>query len=135
MGATMNTTRRGFITTLAVLLAGPAPRGRKSETVELISRGICIAGYCYYGGAGVENTLSPGQRLRLLRQPANEHDQRAIEIFSRSGIKLGYVPRDENAVASWLMDRGERVTAFVREVCPERPTWQRVVIDVCLMRD
>ncbi|MCA1743091.1 MAG: HIRAN domain-containing protein, partial [Desulfovibrionales bacterium] len=44
--------------------------------------------------------LKPGQTLKLKREPQNPHDSKAIEVFTSSGQKLGYVPRSHNPLSA-----------------------------------
>jgi len=60
----------------------------------------------------MEGELAVGDRLDLVREPANPHDGNAVRVEWR-GRKLGYVPRAENAALAWAMDRGEPVSARI----------------------
>ena len=45
--------------------------------------------------------------LDFFREPDNPHDERAIVVRTRSGAKIGYILRDDNAIFSRLMDAGK----------------------------
>jgi hypothetical protein len=60
-----------------------------------------------------------GDRLVLRRQPENKHDTKAIEVFTLSGLKLGYVPRLDNSVLTALMDDARELIAQVTAMRPE----------------
>lgn len=59
--------------------------------------------------------VNAGDELVLLREPKNEHDTRAIRVETKSGVKLGYVPRRRNAVFSRLMDAGKFLVAKLQK--------------------
>ena len=46
----------------------------------------------------------------LKREPDNQYDQKAIEVFTSSGVKLGYIPRQNNGHIAGLMDTGFHIT-------------------------
>ena len=67
-----------------------------------------IAGTTHVKGIlDLEPSLKVDDRLQFLREPYNEHDAKAIVIRNADGIKIGYVPMDDNAVFSRLMDAGK----------------------------
>lgn len=51
--------------------------------------------------------LNVDDRLDFFREPDNRYDPKAIVIKNRDGVKIGYVPKDDNAVFSRLMDAGK----------------------------
>ncbi|MDI9369342.1 MAG: restriction endonuclease [Synergistaceae bacterium] len=51
--------------------------------------------------------LNEGDRLNFFREPDNPHDSRAIVVRNSDGVKIGYVPKADNAVFSRLMDAGK----------------------------
>lgn len=51
--------------------------------------------------------LNVGDKLDFFREPDNHYDPKAIVIKNSDGVKIGYVPRDDNAVFSRLMDAGK----------------------------
>jgi hypothetical protein len=86
-----------------------------------------VAGFVYHDGEEALSRIRPGDPLVLRREPENPYDELAIEIYTREGVKLGYVPRDINAVPAAMMDQGVNLTAGVIEVnLPPAPSWQRV---------
>lgn len=46
-------------------------------------------------------------RLDFFREPDNNYDENAIVIKNADGIKVGYVPREDNVIFSRLMDAGK----------------------------
>lgn len=88
---------------LAIPCAGAA------EAVIIVQRSP-LAGFRHYGGGEVLRDLKPGDRLELVREPANPYDASAVRIEWR-GVKLGYVPRRDNAAVARQMDRGVALEA------------------------
>lgn len=75
-----------------------------------------VAGIIYHQAESVKDGLSVGMPLALRREPANPHDDLAIEVFTVGNVKLGYVPRVRNPVLARLMDAGKTLIAEVAKV-------------------
>lgn len=72
-----------------------------------------VAGLAFYDAARLAGSLTEGQQLVLRRQPSNAQDRAAIEILTKDGLKLGYVPRGVNRSPSGLLDAGHPVDATI----------------------
>jgi hypothetical protein len=97
-----------------------------------------VRGHRYYDGPDVISQLRPGDRLTLIAEPENPHDEFAVRVEWR-GAKLGYLPRERNHQVSRMLRgvtrEGQRVTpiavdAAVREIEHEIKPYQPVTIDV-----
>lgn len=67
-----------------------------------------IAGTSYVDGIEeLEPHLNEDDKLDFFREPDNKYDKRAIVIKTIDGVKIGYVPRYDNAIFSRLMDAGK----------------------------
>lgn len=67
-----------------------------------------IAGTSYIDGIEeLETHLNEDDKLDFFREPDNKYDKRAIVIKTIDGVKIGYVPRYDNAIFSRLMDAGK----------------------------
>ena len=75
-----------------------------------------VAGLPYHQANIAVPSLVVGGSLILRREPANPHDELAIEILAREGLKLGYVPRHRNPVLARLMDAGKQLLATVASI-------------------
>ena len=75
--------------------------------------------------------INPGTLLRMVRQPANEYDDRAIALFLDQ-TRIGYVPQHLNLIISRLMDAGKEFYAKVtaRET---RNKWVRIKADIYMV--
>src|SRR5690349_2849755 len=57
-----------------------------------------------------------GERLHLVREAENPHDDEAVAVHRTSGGQLGYITeRANDSVAVWL-DDGVRVVAFICQI-------------------
>jgi len=107
---------------------------KKKQQVKLFE--TYIAGFYYYEGEKVVKRLRKNEPLVLKREPENPYDENAIEVYTKDGVKLGYIPRSLNPVPAALMDEKKRLTAEVMEVnLPPTPSWERVKIAVYLVNE
>ena len=74
-----------------------------------------VAGFQHYDGPDAESLLETGMPLQLNREPHNEYDKNAIEVWT-GDAKLGYVPRSNNKAIVKLMDKGIEVQALILEL-------------------
>jgi hypothetical protein len=49
------------------------------------------------------------------------------------GHKLGYIPRLDNAAASQLIDRGERLVARIAALAESGDPWRRISVEIDLL--
>jgi hypothetical protein len=67
-----------------------------------------VAGTSYVEGIEeLEPFINAGDKLDFFREPYNSHDERAIVIKNKDGIKIGYIPKADNEIFSRLMDAGK----------------------------
>ena len=114
---------------VAALLLSLTASAEVSEHILLQSSPL--AGFQYYSGKQVWAEMHEGDALELVREPENAYDPRAVRV-EWHGIKLGYVPRRDNAEVARLMDRGTRLEARISRLSPSRNPWQRVLFEVYL---
>jgi hypothetical protein len=88
-----------------------------------------IAGFQYYEGEKIWQSLKPDQPLRLVREPQNPYDERAIEVYWKN-YKLGYIPRVDNSVIAQLMDRGVVLKARISWLKQSEDLWEKIGIKV-----
>jgi hypothetical protein len=100
---------------VTALVTAPKPALPKTRReIELLR--AFVAGTAYYDAERALPGLREGERLVLRRQPDNPHDAKAIEVFTQSGLKLGYVPRLDNSALTALADDGRKLAARVTAV-------------------
>ncbi|PJF46488.1 MAG: hypothetical protein CUN48_13545 [Candidatus Thermofonsia Clade 3 bacterium] len=84
-----------------------------------------VAGFQYHDGPRVLEHLALGDALTLTHERDNPHDVLAVRI-DWHGIKLGYIPRPENADIAARLIMGERLLARIDTLDPEAEPWRQV---------
>jgi len=118
--------RRDFIRSLFVFpLIGlqTGKPGREPDPVLLLD--TVVAGFQYYRGEKVWSGLKEGRHLRLVREPNNPYDEKAVEVY-RQNEKLGYISRVDNSVISQLMDRCVSLKARISRLQRSNDPWERI---------
>ena len=123
------TTLLGGMTLPTLLQAKPDLSPKPSVTVWKTLQTFPVAGFQYHQGESLWPLLATDQQLKLVREKDNPHDKRAVRI-DWQGHKLGYVPRDENAAVSQLMDRGEQLSALITGLKKSNNPWERITVEV-----
>jgi hypothetical protein len=97
--------------------------------VRILVQSSPLAGFRYHAAAEVWHELRVGDRLELRREADNAHDANAVSVCWR-GHKLGYLPRRDNAAASWTLDRGERLSARISKLAQHPNPARRIEVEV-----
>lgn len=111
---------------LAALLHPPSALAL--EAVIVVQRSP-LAGFRHYQGGAAWRHMTAGDRLELVRETDNPYDANAVRVEWR-GIKLGYVPRRDNAAVARQMDRGAGLEARVAGVHENRNRSVRIEFEV-----
>ncbi|WP_179509842.1 HIRAN domain-containing protein [Sphingomonas melonis] len=53
--------------------------------------------------------------VRLIREPTNKYDKRAVAVFSNRGIQLGYLTAERCGLIGGWLDDGEAYSAVFQE--------------------
>jgi hypothetical protein len=75
-----------------------------------------IAGTSYIEEKEVFQSLKVNDHLILRRDKENKFDEKAILVLNEKKIKLGFIPRKDNAIFSRLLDAGKLLTGTVKEI-------------------
>jgi HIRAN domain len=98
---------------IALLVLAPiAAPAAERPTARIVVQHAPLAGFVYYDGKDVWDNIRAGDRLTLVREPANPHDANAIRL-EWQGHMLGYVPRKENVDLARQMDLGAPAEARI----------------------
>lgn len=91
-----------------------------------------VAGTTHIAGMEeLEPRLNSDDRLEFFREPENPYDKEAILIKTVDGIKIGYVPKQDNVIFARLMDAGKLL--FGRITSKEKKgKWVKIYIKVFL---
>ena len=109
------------------LCAGPA--ALHAQQVRMLVQSSPVAGFRHHGAPALFHQLQVGDRLDLVREPANPHDPAAVRVDWR-GHSLGYVPRRENSALAWAMDGGTAVSARISALREHRNPRQRIRFEI-----
>lgn len=128
--------RRDFMKNVASLLglaALPVAVAAKEPAARRYLIQQCpLAGFQYHQGEALWEQMAVGNRLELVREPANPFDGNAIRI-DWNGRKLGYMPRIQNQATARLLDEGTRLEAQIAGLKESRNPWDRVEVEVWLV--
>ncbi len=97
------------------------------KSLKLITTNV--AGMQYYEGKSHIKEIKPGDKVKLRREPLNHYDARAIAIYWQN-VKLGYVPRHNNAAITAIMDSKIEVRAQIAHINPEQSDWHKIYIRI-----
>ncbi len=79
----------------------------------------------------LEPHLNSDDRLEFFREPDNPYDEQAIVIKTRNGVKIGYVPRQDNVIFARLMDAGKFLFGKITSK-EKKGSWVKIYIKVFL---
>lgn len=96
---------------IALCLAATA-HGAEGASARIVVQNAPLAGFVYYEGKAQWERMKSGDRMTLVREPANPHDPNAIRL-EWQGHMLGYVPRRDNPDLARQMDLGARPEARI----------------------
>ena len=116
---------------VALCVALPALAGEGADSVRLLVHSAPLAGFRYHAAAEVWHALRIGDVLELVREHHNPHDPKAVAVAWR-GRKLGYVPRRDNALLAWALDRGEPLQARISRLATHPNPARRIEFEVFL---
>lgn len=107
------------------------PRLESNEPRRIWLAKMRVAGTYYVEGIeGMIEGIRFGDRLTLSRDFRNHYDKRAVAVsHHRTDVRIGFVPRDENAILSNLMESGIVLEASVAAV-KGKDIWMDVCMEV-----
>lgn len=79
----------------------------------------------------LEPYLKADDRLEFFREPDNEYDNQAIVIKTVDGVKIGYVPKQDNVIFARLMDAGKLIFGTITSK-EKKGSWVKIYIKVFL---
>ncbi|HEV7800724.1 MAG TPA: HIRAN domain-containing protein [Burkholderiales bacterium] len=100
---------------LALLASAAAAAAADNASARIVVQHAPLAGFVYYDGQAVWERMKSGDRLTLVREPANPHDTNAVRL-EWQGRMLGYVPMRDNPDLARQMDHGARVEARITDL-------------------
>lgn len=79
----------------------------------------------------LEPHLNIEDKLDFFREPDNQYDKQAIVIKTVRGVKIGYVPKNDNVISARLMDAGKLLFGRISGK-EKKGAWVRIEIKVYL---
>lgn len=87
-----------------------------------------VAGFSYYNGPQLLDSMEIGNVIKLVREPNNKYDEKAIALYLNNQ-KIGFVPRIDNEVLSNIMDSNTlKLAAEISYINAKKSTWEQVEI-------
>ena len=91
-----------------------------------------IAGTSHTEGIeALEPHLNINDRLEFFREPDNPYDGQAIVVKTVDGVKIGYVPKQDNIIFARLMDAGKLLFGKIASK-EKRGSWVKIDIKIYL---
>ena len=75
--------------------------------------------------------MNNDDRLEFFREPDNRYDNQAIVIKTVDGVKIGYVPKQDNVIFARLMDAGKLLFGKITSK-EKKGSWVKIYIKVFL---
>jgi hypothetical protein len=89
-----------------------------------------VAGFRYYNGPQLLNKMEIGDTIKLVREPNNKYDNKAIALYFQNN-KIGFIPQMDNQVISNMMDANMMLlNAEISYVNPKKDSWEQLEIIV-----
>ena len=89
-----------------------------------------VAGFRYYNGPQLLDKMEIGDTIKLVREPNNKYDNKAIALYFQNN-KIGFIPQMDNQVICNMMDANLlELQAEISYVNPKKDTWEQVEIIV-----
>ena len=79
----------------------------------------------------LEPHLNVDDRLEFFREPDNRYAKQAIVIKTIDGVKIGYVPKQDNVIFARLMDAGKLLFGTITSK-EKKGSWVKIYIKVFL---
>ncbi|MBN2571121.1 MAG: HIRAN domain-containing protein [Ignavibacteriales bacterium] len=108
----------------------PKTTHTKEEKKKYFLTKFYVAGFIYYDGETVINKLKIGDELKIIQEPQNFYDRRALEIFTNHNVKLGYVPMEQNPIPSRLMRQELKIVGLVDKINLRADPWKMLRISL-----
>jgi len=123
--------KRTFLKHLLLAPAALAASGAQPARAEqrLLVLRTPINGLAYYDAARVLAQMAPDDPLRLVREPDNPHDPRAVALYWQEH-KLGFIPRLSNLALAQMLDRNERLEACIAALDPRLLPYRGIEVAV-----
>lgn len=76
------------------------------------------------------NNLKINDEIKIVAEPTNPFDRRALELYTADNVKLGYVPRDQNPIPSRLLRQNLKLVGIVDKINLDADPWRMLRINL-----
>ena len=112
---------------------GKKEKKEKKELNKIYFDSFNIAGFTYYDGVLAFKELSIGDKVDLVIDDKNKHDQHALTIKYKK-YKLGYVPKENNRILSKIIRSGHSIfEAYIQQKQPNVHPEEQIKVIVYLI--
>lgn len=128
--------RSSFLTKLIASVAlGKLPVSLTKDFRKIYLLQCFVAGFRFYDGMNMLDTMKDGHLLELVREPQNEHDSCAIALHC-DGKKIGFIPAALNEMLSHLLD-AEALSLFavITHLEKKSQPWESVAVAVYFVQE
>ncbi|MEW6005836.1 MAG: HIRAN domain-containing protein [Stygiobacter sp.] len=108
------------------------PKWKDSSKRIFLSK-FYIAGFTYYDGDEVIDKLKVNDELKIVAEPENPYDRRALAIYTSNNKKLGYVPRVENPIPSRINRQNYKLTAEIEKINYKEDDYRKVRVKLFMV--
>jgi hypothetical protein len=123
-----------FLFLLFLIVSSPVVQARDGGAdlpVQILLQDSPLAGFQFHAGRDLWPRLAVGNALTLVREADNPHDTLAVRV-DWHGVKLGYVPRRENAAIARLLDGGQPLWARISRLTDSPDPWARIRFEILM---
>jgi hypothetical protein len=106
---------------------GAAKQTTVDGCTQFVFADVFVAGFRYSDGPDIMPYLQSGEKLDLIAEPLNPHDEWAVRIEHHKS-RIGYVPRSIDRAVSMLLQEGVAVQAEIVGVNADAASWECVSI-------
>ena len=96
-------------------------RSKKPKKVLLLRRHV--AGFQYGAGPQLIGKMKKGDELRLVSEPENKFDNKAIAVYWKQH-KIGYVPAADNEIPDNILKQEVKLTARIENLDRNAEPWK-----------
>lgn len=127
---------KSLLQTLSALPLVTLPRKTTAATegkTEMLLQTSPLAGFQFYEGDRLWESLRPNDILQLIAEPENPHDRQAVKVMW-NGSQLGYVPRRDNTAVSQMLERRQPLVARIDQLHESSDPWARLTMKMYLVQ-
>lgn len=88
-----------------------------------------LAGFQYHDAPKLAEHLRPGVQLKLVREPDNEYDPKAVRVMYGEN-KIGYLPRQYANSFAKQIDRGDVIDVSVFRHSPHNDDFEKIQLEL-----